>query len=232
MLRYMTLTLDLADQCADLERVAFPHADPAELLSQADIEAYAHTFPEGFFVVLDGDRVVGQGAGILLDFDFSDPQHSIVGITGEHQCGNHDPHGEWYYGTDIVVHPDHRRRGIGSKLYELRKGLVRNLGKRGIIAGGYMPGFVEYKTHMTASEYIAAVRKGDIYDATLTFQMEQGFDLRDALENYLRDDATDGWAALIVWENTLHPSRKGHRRPTRIAVPSVGEYQSGSADQA
>ncbi len=80
-LRYVHLSPELADQCAELELRSFPTADPEELLSADDIAAYAETFPEGFFVCLDGDRVVGQGAGIFLDFDFDDYSHSIVEIT-------------------------------------------------------------------------------------------------------------------------------------------------------
>jgi GNAT superfamily N-acetyltransferase len=201
-LRYENLQRRYAAACADLELRSFPTADPEELLSREDIEAYADTFPEGFFVCLDGDRVVGQGAGILLDFDFENYQHTIAEITGEHQCGNHDPNGHWYYGTDIAVDPEYRRRGIGAAMYNLRKDLVRRLGKDGIIAGGHMHGFEHCKHEMTADEYIASVRNGERYDPTLTFQMEQGFELLGALENYLPDESTDGWSALIVWRNT------------------------------
>ncbi len=195
------LTADLAPQCAALELVAFPSADPAELISLEDMLAYAEVFPEGFFVILDGDQVVGQGAGIFLDFDFAHPQHTIMGITGENQCRNHNPDGEWYYGTDIVVHPDHRRRGIGRRLYELRKELVRRHDKRGIIAGGYLANFKSHKHEMSAQEYVAAVVAGDLYDRTLSFQLGNGFEVRGLLENYLEDEDNDGWAALIVWEN-------------------------------
>jgi len=200
-LRYTNLTTALAPQCARLELLCFPHADPEELISEADFLAYAKTFPEGFFVCLDGDEVVGQAGGIFLDFDFSNPQHTIIEITGEHQCGNHDPEAPWYYGTDIVVHPDHRRRGIGRKLYALRKDLVRRTGKRGIIAGGHIPGFADHKHRMSAAEYAARVAAGELYDPTLTFQLENGFEVRGVLENYIADEATDGWSALIVWEN-------------------------------
>jgi ribosomal protein S18 acetylase RimI-like enzyme len=200
-LRYVNLTQELAPQCAELELLAFPHAEPSGLLSEEDIRAYARTFPEGFFVVLDGDRVVGQGAGIFLDFDFDHPQHTIAGITGEHQCGNHDPNGAWYYGTDIVVHPEYRRRGIGRNLYELRKDIVRRHGKRGIIAGGHPDGYPPHRDEMTVSEYIAKVAAREIYDSTLTFQLDNGFEIRAVLYDYLRDPATDDAAALIVWQN-------------------------------
>ena len=200
-LRYVNLTEGLAPQCAELELIAFPHADPDDLLDEKDIRAYALTFPEGFFVCLEGERVVGQGAGIYLDFDFAHPQHSIIEITGEHQCGNHDPEGDWYYGTDIVVHPEWRRRGIGGRLYELRKDLVRRANKRGIIAGGHMHNFADYKHLLSAPEYLAKVADREIYDATLTFQLDNGFEIRAALADYLTDGATDNWSALIVWPN-------------------------------
>lgn len=200
-LRYVNLTEDLAPQCAELELLAFPHAEPDDLLSEEDIRAYARTFPEGFFVVLDGERVVGQGAGIFLDFDFDHPQHSIAGITGEHQCGNHDPDGAWYYGTDIVVHPEYRRRGIGRRLYALRKDLVHRHGKRGIIAGGHPDGYPAYRDRMSIEEYVGKVATREIHDNTLTFQMDNGFEIRAMLYDYLRDEATDDAAALIVWEN-------------------------------
>ncbi len=212
-LRYVNLVEELAPQCAALELAAFPHADPEDLLSEADMRAYARTFPEGFFVCLDADRVVGQGAGIFLDFDFDHPQHTIAGITGEHQCGNHDPNGDWYYGTDIVVHPDYRRRGIGRRLYELRKDVVRRYNKMGIIAGGHMHNFADHKHRMTAEEYIRQVAAGEIYDATLTFQMHNGFELVTALEDYLTDEATDNWSALIVWRNPEHASGPGEPGP-------------------
>ena len=200
-LRYVNLTEELAPRCAAREIACFPHADPEELLSEDDIRAYARVFPEGFFVCLDGDEVVGQGAGIFLNFDFDHPQHGIIEITGENQCGNHDPDADWYYGTDIVVHPDHRRRGIGKKLYELRKEIVRRHNKRGIIAGGHIPDFAKHKHEMSAAEYVEKVAAGELYDSTLTFQLGNGFRTCGVLENYIQDEATDSWSALIVWDN-------------------------------
>ena len=203
-LRYQTLTADWAPKCRQLELSVFEHANPDELIGEEDFRAYARVFPEGFFLCLDGDRLVGQAGGIFLDFDFDHPQHTIVEITGEHQCGNHDPDADWYYGTDIAVSPDYRRRGIGRQFYKLRKDLAMRHNKRGIIAGGHMPDFVNHKAKMSAQEYVDRVASGELYDATLTFQLENGFSIEGVLENYIEDEATDGWAALIVWHNPEH----------------------------
>ncbi len=189
---------------ADLEAIelaCFPMANPDDLLSKEDIAAYARTFPEGYFVAMVDGRPVGMGAGIYLDFDFDRPQHTIAEITGEHQCANHDPDGEWYYGTDMTVLPEFRGRGIGRMLYAARKALVRRDGKRGIVAGGALPGFFEHKATMGIEEYVGKVVSGELTDPTLTFQMSEGFEVRGLLENYIEDEADDGWAALIVWEN-------------------------------
>jgi GNAT superfamily N-acetyltransferase len=200
-LEIVNLDAAMAEDLERIELLSFPMANPDDLLSADDIRAYAEVFPEGYFVALLDGVPVGQGAGIYLDFDFDNPQHTIAGITGDHQCGNHDPDGAWYYGTDITVHPDHRGHGIGARLYDARKGLVVAAGKRGIIAGGSLPGFYQHKHTMTAAEYVDRVVTGELTDPTLSFQLAQGFEVRGMLENYLEDEADDGWAALIVWEN-------------------------------
>ncbi len=197
----VNLDASMAEELEQIELAAFPMANPRDLLSAEDIEAYAEVFPEGFFVARVDDRLVGMGAGIYLDFDFSDPQHSIAEITGEHQCGNHDPAGDWYYGTDISVLPEYRGRGIGRVLYDKRKALVIDDGKRGIIAGASLPGFFHHKTTMSAHEYVTRVVAGELRDPTLSFQISNGFEVRGLLEDYLDDEADDGWAALIVWES-------------------------------
>ena len=199
-IRLVNLVESMAPALAAIELACFPMANPDDLFSEDDIRQYARVFPEGYFVAMAGDTPVGMGAGIFLDFDFSNPQHTIAGITGEHQCGNHDPEGEWYYGTDITVLPAHRGRGVGGLLYGARKDLVRRHGKRGIIAGGSLPGFYAYKSSMTIQEYVDAVVRGELRDPTLSFQLDNGFEVRGLLENYIEDEADDGWATLIVWE--------------------------------
>jgi GNAT superfamily N-acetyltransferase len=197
----VNLDVELASELAMIELACFPKANPDGLLSEEDIRAYATVFPEGYFVAMVDDRPVGMGAGIYLDFDFEHPQHTLADISGQHQCGNHDPLGEWYYGTDITVHPDFRGRGIGRLLYERRKRLVIADKKRGIVAGGALPGYYQHKMTLPIEIYVDRVVAGELFDPTLSFQLANGFEVRGLLENYVEDEADDGWAALIVWEN-------------------------------
>jgi ribosomal protein S18 acetylase RimI-like enzyme len=198
----------MAEDLEKIELTCFPMANPADLLSADDIRAYARVFPEGYFVAMIEGRPVGMGAGIFLDFDFEHPQHTIMEITGENQCGNHDPDGEWYYGTDITVLPEFRGRGIGNLLYDRRKAFVQKHGKRGILAGGALPGYFDHKRTMPIDEYVHKVVAGELRDPTLTFQLANGFEVRGLLENYIEDESDDGWAALIVWENPDHPKNQ------------------------
>jgi hypothetical protein len=54
---------------------------------------------------------------------------------------------------------------------------------------------------MTADEYIEAVKAGQLYDPTLSFQLENGFEARCAIAGYMSDPTVDDYASLIVWPN-------------------------------
>jgi len=60
---------------------------------------------------------------------------------------------------------------------------------------------------MSADEYIIEVKAGRLYDPTLTFQLENGFDAPCALADYIKDPAVDSWASLIVWHNPDYTPR-------------------------
>lgn len=201
MIEIVNLSADMAEELERIELTSFPLANPEHLLSADDIRMYAEVFPEGYFVALDHGRPVGMGAGILLDFDFENYQHNIIEITGEGGCGNHDPSGLWYYGTDLSVLPEYRGRGIGKLLYRHRKQFVIDQARAGIVAGGSLPGFFDHKARIPVDEYVDLVVRGELSDPTLSFQLANGFEVRGLLENYLEDEVDDGWAALIVWEN-------------------------------
>ena len=149
-------------------------------------------FRDGQFVALDGDRVIGQGSGFFTDFDFAHPNHTFKEICTGFYFTNHDPAGEYYYGADISVHPDSRGRGVGKQLYQARQALCRRTQRRGIIGGGMLPGYANYKQQFSVQTYVDKVVAGELSDPTLTFQLKNGFQVRGMIENYIEDSATDG----------------------------------------
>jgi len=190
-----------AEAMVELERLCFPTLGPADLITVKGVLLQEKIFPEGAFVALDGDRVVGMGSGIFVDYDIDQPQHDLVTVAGTEGVGNHDPDGEWYYGIDLAVHPEYRGRGIASKLYQLRKQVVIDHNRRGIIAGGMIPGYANHKHEMTAAQYVEEVVAGRLVDPTLTAQLRNGFEVRGVIADYVDDPTVDNWASSIVWFN-------------------------------
>jgi GNAT superfamily N-acetyltransferase len=198
---YTTASSDFAQEMVDLELLCFPNVDRHDLLTVEGVMLQEQLFPEGAFMVLDDERVVAMASGVFVDYDISEPQHRMDDVVGPHGMELHDPDGDWYYGIDIAVHPDYRGRGIARKLYDLRKQLVIDRGRRGIIAGGVIPGYAVHKHQMSAAEYVDAVASGRLTDPTLTAQLRNGFEVRGVIADYVHDESTDNWASFIVWFN-------------------------------
>lgn len=207
-LQYVRIQKHMCKELERLELEAFPTAAPDDLYNEAELLALFEDFPEGSCIGFDGperDEPVAVGLGVRTYFDFDNPQHNLKEFFEDAPTeSGDDPNGPWYYGTDIVVRPDYRRRGIGKELYDLRKQICVDLNLAGIVAGGVIPGFADHKDVMTADEYVEKVKAGELYDRTLTFQLENGFDAPCALHNYMADPEVDDAAALIVWTNTAY----------------------------
>jgi GNAT superfamily N-acetyltransferase len=188
-----------------LQRICYPTLGAHELMRVEHFASQHRIFPQGQFVAYTqektGSRVVGQGSGFLIDFDFDHLQHTFKEICAGFYFTSHDPGGAYYYGADISVHPEFRRMGIGRLLYQARQDLVRRHNRRGIVAGGLIPGYAAYKQQMAVADYVDQVVVGKLIDPTLTFQLRNGFRVCGLLENYIEDSASDNWSTLIVWEN-------------------------------
>lgn len=190
-----------------LQRDCFPTLAAKELMRAPHFASQYAIFPEGQFVALaedpeapGGDRVVGMASGFFTEFDFDSPHHTFREMTDHFYFRTHDPAGPWYYGVDISVHPAWRGRGIARNLYRARMELVQHRNRRGIVAGGLIPGYDRHR-ELTPTEYVDQVVGGRLNDSTLNAQLRMGFRVRGMLPEYIEDSASDNWATLIVWEN-------------------------------
>jgi len=187
-----------AGPLAALQELCFPTLAPEQRFVAAHYRKHLELFPEGQFVALDGDRVVGGTSTCRLHFDFNHVGHSFDDVIQGGWLTSHEPDGDWLYGADISVHPDHRGRGLARGLYAARQHTVRRLGLEGQVAAGMVRGYGAVKDRMSAEEYYRGLVNGSINDATLSAQMKIGFELRGLLPHYVHDPVCDDYAVLIV----------------------------------
>ncbi len=200
-IRIVQLEPKYFDRLAALQRACYPTLGEQELMRVEHLESQHRVFPEGQFVAIAGDEPVGMASGFFTDFDFDNPRHTFAEVSAGLYFTTHDPEGDYYYGADISVHPRARKRGIGRRLYRARQALVRRTRRKGIVAGGLIPGYARHKHEMSAREYVDRVVAGELRDPTLSFQLRNGFIVRGVIQNYIQDEASDNWATLILWPN-------------------------------
>jgi predicted amidohydrolase len=98
---------------------------------------------------------------------------------------------------------------LGRRLYEARKELCQNLNLKAIIAGGRIPNYQKYAKQYTPQQYIELVKKKEIYDPILTFQLSNDFDVKRVLNAYLPEDKeSKGYATLLQWYNLYYDVSK------------------------
>ena len=212
----IVITSTRAEHAAQLERlqeICFPSLDPAERFRKEHYLKHIEMFPEGQFVALDGQRVVGMTSSIRWKFDFQHPNHTFAEVIQGGWLTSHDPAGDWLYGVDIGTHPEYRRRGIARALYVARHDTVRRLGLDGQVIVGMLSGYGRLKKEMSAQEYYQSVLRGERSDPTISVQMALGFEARGLLPGYLNDPVCDGFGVLLVLD--ARRDVRGDREPVR-----------------
>jgi GNAT superfamily N-acetyltransferase len=187
-----------AEQLERLQEIVFPTLADDERFKAPHYRKHVEIFPDGQFVVLDGDRVVGMTSTIRMKFDFEHPGHTFAEVIQGGWLTSHDPTGDWLYGADIGTHPSHRKRGIARALYAARHDVVRRLGLKGQVTVGMPSGYGARKNEMSAETYYEGLKSGAISDPTLSAQMRIGFELRGLIPNYLNDPVCDNYGVCIV----------------------------------
>lgn len=187
-----------------LQERAFPKMSPWMSHQLLD---HMRIFPEGQIVALDGQgRVVGSASSLVVRWADFDERASWDQITAEGAFTTHDlARGDTLYGAEIMVDPEARGMGVGSKLYEARKAIARRFNVKSMVAGGRIPGYGAVAHLMSPERYVAEVARGLRKDQVLSFQLSNGFRVKGVIPSYLADDqASCGFATLIEWVNDAY----------------------------
>ena len=76
---------------------------------------------------------------------------------------------------------------------------------KGVAFGGRIPNYHKYADELSPKEYIDKVRRKEIHDPVLNFQISNDFHPAKILKNYLEGDkASNEYAVLLEWDNIYY----------------------------
>ena len=181
---------------------------PNSFWKEHQIATLIERFPEGQVVIKINDQIAGCALSIILDYNSFDDHHTYKEITGNYKFTTHTNDGDVLYGIDVFIKPQYRGLRLGRRLYDYRKELCERLNLRGVAFGGRIPNFHKYSDTLTPKEYISKVRRKEIHDPVLNFQVSNDFHPTRVLKNYLEgDQASNDYAVLLEWDNIYYEKK-------------------------
>jgi GNAT superfamily N-acetyltransferase len=186
-----------APHLEELQKIVFPTLADDELIRAKHYLRHLEVFPEGQFIISNGDQVIGMTTTMRTDFDFLNYHHTFKETIGGGWLSNHNPRGEWLYGLDMGLLPSYRGRGLARILYRARHEIAKSLGLKGQLTVGMMSGYGAVSGQMSGEEYYKQLLEGGIKDPTLTPQMKIGFEPIALMPDHLNDPVCGNYGILI-----------------------------------
>lgn len=194
--------------------------------SKKELRKLTKIFPDGQVVIKVDGKIVACALSIIIHYKLFDDKHKYLDITGNDTFNTHTDDGDTLYGLDLMVHPDYRGLRLGRRLYDYRKELCEELNLKSIVFGGRLPNFHKFDD-ISAKEYINKVKRKEIHDPVLNFQLSNDFHVKRVVKNYLpEDDASESYAALLEWANIYYTKPSNVYRPEKSVV-RIGLVQWG-----
>lgn len=186
-----------ASQLEELQKIVFPTLAKESLMRREHYLNHIRIFPEGQFVAVKNEKVIGMTTSIRYHLDVNE-KHTFIEIFDSGFLNTHQPNGDWLYGMDIGTHPDYRGLGIARLLYDARQETVQNLGLKGQYTYGMLSGYGAIKEKMSAEKYYDLLLNGKMKDPTVSRQMKYGFKPFGLVPGYVEDPVCDGYTVLLI----------------------------------
>ncbi|EAP87191.1 bifunctional GNAT family N-acetyltransferase/carbon-nitrogen hydrolase family protein [Croceibacter atlanticus] len=182
-------------------------------------------FPEGQVIIKIDGKIAGCALSIIVDYDKIENQHTYDDITSDPTFKIHDKDGDVLYGIDVFIKPDYRGLRLGRRLYDYRKELCETLNLKSIVFGGRMPNYHLHADKFSPKQYLDKVKRKEIEDPVLNFQMSNDFHPVRILKGYLEGDQASGeFAVLMEWDN-IYYTKPSKAVSTNKSVVRLGLIQ-------
>ncbi len=169
------------------------------------IRTLVEKFPEGQVIITVNGKIAGCALSIIVDYQKFEGSHNYAKITGDYTFETHTYDGDVLYGIDIFIKPDYRGLRLGRRLYDYRKELCERLNLKGIVFGGRIPNYHKFSKELSPKQYIEKVKRKEIHDPVLNFQISNDFHPARVLKGYLEgDEASNEFAVLLEWDNIYY----------------------------
>lgn len=201
------LTLDDYDALIEVMKKSYPEMRD-DVWDKRNIQKLTSIFPDGQICVTVDGKVAAASLSIIVQYELYGDDHTYAEITGNSTFNTHYNSGNVLYGIEMFVDPEFRSLRLGRRLYDARKELCEKLNLKSIVIGGRIPNYHQYMDELTPRQYIQKVRKKEIYDPVLTFQLSNSFQPIRILKNYLPGDtSSQDNAVLMEWSNIYYSRR-------------------------
>ncbi|KLV05400.1 hydrolase [Photobacterium aquae] len=191
------------DELAALMNLVFK--DVGGAWPQMTIMDLIHQFPDGQICIEDNGKIIGAALTIKVEYNRFSLPHIYTDIINEQNIIQHQANGDALYGLDVFVHPDYRGLRLGRRLYDARKELCRSKNLKAILAGGRIPEYHKVADEHSVIEYLEKVKRKELYDPILSFQLANDFDVKRLMQHYLpEDEKSCGYATLLEWNNVFY----------------------------
>ncbi|MBS3171247.1 GNAT family N-acetyltransferase [Candidatus Woesearchaeota archaeon] len=166
-------------------------------------------FPNGFFIAVLNDEIVGVTTSQIIKYNPKNPPNSWTEITGDgHISESHNPNGKAVYVVSLGVSPKGRPEGkgigVGTALLERQKQLTKELGKEYLVLSARVPSydsFCKTRGNIPIEVYVNLRRNDGLpEDIELRFYERAGLKQVKICPNTMDDAESRNYGVMMEWK--------------------------------